>query len=160
PWEAVDEFAAFFDDICSRYQTVTLIANSIGAFFSLNALSERRIEKAFFISPIVDMEKLIEDMMRWANVSEAELREKGEIATDFGQTLSWKYLTYVRNHPIRWTIPTHILYGDKDNLTAADTMSGFADRIGATLTVMQGGEHWFHTAEQMRFLDEWIVKHR
>ena len=25
-----------------------------------------------------------------------------------------------------------------------------------SLTVMEGGEHWFHTEEQMRFLDEWI----
>ncbi len=27
---------------------------------------------------------------------------------------------------------------------------------GATLTVMKGGEHWFHTEEEMNFLDEWI----
>ena len=26
----------------------------------------------------------------------------------------------------------------------------------ATLTVMKGGEHWFHTEEEMKFLDEWI----
>lgn len=26
----------------------------------------------------------------------------------------------------------------------------------AQLTVMQNGEHWFHTEEQMRFLDNWI----
>jgi len=22
---------------------------------------------------------------------------------------------------------------------------------------MDGGEHWFHTEEQMRFLDDWII---
>jgi len=27
---------------------------------------------------------------------------------------------------------------------------------GAELTVMEDGEHWFHTGGQMRFLDEWI----
>ena len=26
----------------------------------------------------------------------------------------------------------------------------------AELTVMEDGEHWFHTGEQMRFLDDWI----
>ena len=26
----------------------------------------------------------------------------------------------------------------------------------ATLTVMEGGEHWFHTDEQMQFLNDWI----
>ena len=24
------------------------------------------------------------------------------------------------------------------------------------LTVTESGEHWFHTEEQMRFLDDWI----
>ncbi len=27
---------------------------------------------------------------------------------------------------------------------------------GTSLTVMDGGEHWFLTAEQMAFLDKWI----
>ena len=34
----------------------------------------------------------------------------------------------------------------------------FAKKHNAMLTVMEGGEHWFHTEEQMRFLDEWIIK--
>ena len=33
----------------------------------------------------------------------------------------------------------------------------FANKAGATLTVMEGGEHWFHTEEQMEFLDRWIT---
>ena len=28
----------------------------------------------------------------------------------------------------------------------------------AGLTDMAGGEHWFHTEEQMQFLDDWIRK--
>ena len=39
------------------------------------------IHKAYFISPIVDLEKLIGDMMLWANVTEEELRDKGVIHT-------------------------------------------------------------------------------
>lgn len=35
-------------------------------------------------------------------------------------------------------------------------VTGFAERIGATLTVMKGGEHWFHTERQMNFLNQWI----
>ena len=72
------------------------------------------------------------------------------------QTLSWAYLCYVREHPVTWTVPTHILYGEKDNLTSYETIAEFADRIGATLTVMENGEHWFHTKEQMDFLSDWI----
>lgn len=34
----------------------------------------------------------------------------------------------------------------------------FTKQTNATLTVMRNGEHWFHTEEQMKFLDEWINK--
>ena len=53
-----------------------IIANSIGAYFAINALANQQIEKAYFISPVVDMERLIADMMIWANVTEDELKEK------------------------------------------------------------------------------------
>ncbi|MDY5626806.1 MAG: alpha/beta hydrolase [Clostridia bacterium] len=156
PWDAKKEFPCFYDLHSKGYDSVILIANSIGAFLSMNALPGKRIAKAYFISPIVNMEKLIADMMMWSNVTENELKRKKEIQTDFGETLSWEYLCYVREHPIAWTVPTHILYGEKDNLTSYETISEFADRIGATLTVMKDGEHWFHTQEQMEFLDNWI----
>lgn len=158
PWEAAEEFPRLYDEICGHYQSVAVIANSIGAFFAMSALADKKIDKAYFISPVVDMQKLIEDMMGWADVSEDELRKKGEIETSFGQTLSWEYLSYVRSHPIEWTVPTHILYGDKDHLTSLATISAFSRQIGATLTVMENGEHWFHTDEQMQFLDTWILE--
>jgi len=156
PWEAKDEFPNFFDSVYREYESVVVIANSIGAFFAMNSLNDRRIERALFISPVVNMEKLITDMMMWAGVTEDELRDKGQIETAFGETLSWEYLCYVREHPVVWTIPTHILYGEKDNLTSYETMSEFADQSGAELTVMKNGEHWFHTEEQMKYLDHWI----
>ena len=62
----------------------------------------------------------------------------------------------MRSHPLRWAVPTEILYGSNDTLTSCETISAFAAAHGATLTVLEGGEHWFHTEEQMRFLDEWI----
>ena len=97
------------------------------------------------------MEKLICDMMNRANVTVDELRARGEIPTEFGETLSWDYLCYVRTNPIVWSVPSRILYGEHDNLTSFETISDFAQRIGAPLTVMKGGEHWFHTEEQMEF---------
>ena len=103
------------------------------------------------------MEKLIKDMMTWADIGEKELQERGTIPTGFGETLSWEYLLYVENNPIEWHIPTSILYGGKDNLTSLLTISEFTKEIGAKLTVMEEGEHWFHTVEQMEFLDNWIL---
>lgn len=151
PWEAKAEFPPFFEKLCREFDGVTIIANSIGAYFAMGALEGQKIQKAFFISPVADMTKLIETMMVWANVTEDELREKRTIETSFRQILSWDYLAYTRAHPICWTVPTHILYGGKDNLTDRETISAFAARIGAALTVMEDGEHRFHTQEQIAF---------
>ena len=102
------------------------------------------------------MEQLISDMMLWANVTEEELQNRKEVPTEFGETLSWEYLCYVREHPVSWSIPTCILYGGKDHLTSRETITGFAAQTGAALTVMEEGEHWFHTEEQMDVLDQWV----
>ena len=83
PWDAKIEFNAYMNDLCKERGKVILIANSIGAYFSMCSFNEKQIEKAFFISPIVDMEKLIRNMMMWSNVTEDKLREKGETETDF-----------------------------------------------------------------------------
>ena len=158
PWETGEEIKDAVGTLKAEYGDVILIANSIGAFFSMNAGIDTMIRRAYFISPIVDMEKLIGNMLLWAGVTEAELESRGVIHTDFGEDLSREYLRYVRSHPIQWDVPTQILYGENDNLTASETILVFAERHNAALTEMKGGEHWFHTDEQMRFLDDWIRK--
>ena len=156
PWDTGKEIYNAIEKLKGKYENVILIANSIGAFFSMNAGIEGMIQKANFISPIVDMEKLITDMMKLANVTEQELESKGMIHTDFSEDLSLEYLNYVRCHSIEWRVPTQILYGSKDHLMSIETITEFALKHQATLTVMEGGEHWFHTEEQMLFLDNWI----
>ena len=157
PWEAKAEFPQFFEKQRKQCDRLTLAANSIGAFFSMSSLDETLIDRAYFISPVVDMKNLIENIMLWTGVSERELAEKQEIPTQFGETLSWAYLTYVREHPVLWQVPTRILYGAHDNLASLETIRAFAEKTGAELTVMPDGEHWFHTEWQMQFLDQWIV---
>ncbi|MBR6338375.1 MAG: alpha/beta hydrolase [Ruminococcus sp.] len=159
PWEAAEEFPAYMAKESCGYDDITLIANSIGAYFSLCSLEKHNISRAFLISPVADMEKLICNMMTWANVTEAELQERKVVDTAFGDSLSWEYLCYVRQHPIKWDMPTHILYGEKDELTDIETIRHFAKNTGATLDIMEGGEHWFHTKEQMEYLDKWIRKY-
>ncbi|MEO1814499.1 MAG: GNAT family N-acetyltransferase [Acetobacterium sp.] len=156
PWDCINEFQAQADALLLESESIILVAHSIGAFFVMHALSEKQIHRAYFISPIVDMEKLISDMMLWANVTDQDLQEKKIIETSFGEMLSWDYLSWVRAHPIKWNVPTEILYGGQDNLTSRDTIDAFAKNHGANLTIMEDGEHWFHTEEQMTFVDAWI----
>ena len=158
PWVVQSQIRSTYDKICERYDCIYLIANSIGAYFAMHTLQNCSIAKALFISPVLDMERLILDMMRWANVSEKELREKGEIPTDLGETLSWKYLCFVRENPITWNVPTEILFAENDDLVSRQTVNEFIGDHHAHLTVMENGEHWFHTQEQLAFLDSWMKK--
>ena len=159
PWEVVPELRAVCGFAWQRWEKISLYANSIGAYFSLLALRDAKLEKSLFVSPILDMEKLIRDMMGWARVTQEQLKKAGEIHTAFGETLSWKYLTYAEEHPItRWDSPTAILYAGQDHLTERETVDAFAKRFGYTVTVMENAEHWFHTEEQMAVLDAWLRK--
>ena len=156
PWQAKEEFQNYFDSVIPKYNEILLIANSIGAYFSMLSLSEKPIKKALFVSPIVDMENVIINMMKKAKVSEEELRLKKVINIQFGEVLSWEYLSFVRKNPIAWNIPTGILYGAKEDMTSLETMTTFAHKIHADLTVFADGEHRFHTEKQMNFLDAWF----
>lgn len=113
-------------------------------------------DRALLVSPILNMERLILDMMRWAGVTEAQLREQREIPTTFGQTLSWEYLRYVREHPIHsWRCPIQILWAGQDNMTSRKTVEQFVRRQDTHLTVYEEGGHWFHTPEQLAVLRNW-----
>lgn len=156
PWTVVPELKAVLSSLKEHWSEVSLRANSIGAYFSMLAFADEKIVKALFVSPIVDMERLICDMMGWAGVSEDQLRERGEIETSFGQTLSWKYLCWVREHPLTcWDSPTKILYAERDNLTTMKTIKAFADAHTAALAICEQGEHWFHTPPQLKSLRAW-----
>lgn len=66
------------------------------------------------------------------------------------------YLTWERQHPIQtWSCPTAILYAGQDNMTSRQTVERFVTAYDAALTVMENGEHWFHTPEQLAVLRAW-----
>ena len=145
-----------YNMIREKYESVYILANSIGAYFAMLSLNECEIVKALFISPVVDMQGLILNMMKAAGVSEDDLRVKKEIVTGFGETLSWEYLQFVRDNPISWEVPTEILYADGDKLISHKSIDNFVKTHNAKLTIMPGGEHWFHTEEQIAFLNNWL----
>ena len=156
PWHALPDLRQTLTWARERWARLALRATSLGAWCSMLAWEGPAPERALLVSPIVDMARLIQNMMTWAGVTEAELREKGEIPTQFGETLSWRYDQYALAHPIRnWDCPTAVLYAGRDHLTERSVMEDFAARFGWSLTVMEEGEHWFHTPEQLAVLDRW-----
>ena len=157
PREAAQELPAYFKQKKNECDRLTLVANSIGAFFAMSSLNGGLVDRAFFISPVINMEKLILNMMRAEGITEQQLVRLSEITTKSGQKLSISYLLYVREHPIFWRVPTCILYGENDRLTSLEDITEFAKSNNFALTVMPDGEHWFHTDGQMKFLDGWIT---
>lgn len=96
------------------------------------------------------------DMMQRAGVTEQDLETRREIVTDFGQAISWNYLTWEQRHPVQnWRCHTTILYAGQDDMTGRETVEQFAAAHSAVLTVMENGEHWFHTSEHPAVLQAW-----
>lgn len=159
PWHVVPELKSVMQYAKQGWGDIALRANSIGAWFSLLAFAGDPLENCLFVSPVLDMQRLIENMMGWASVSSEQLQRQQIIPTAFGETLSWRYYTYTKEHSIsKWTAPTHILYAGKDNLTQSETVDAFARRFHCQLHVMADGEHWFHTKEQLAVLRAWENK--
>ena len=158
PWPVVPELEAVMNYARSHWSQMALRAISIGAWYAMQAFWQEPPVRSLFVSPILDMAELIRTMMGWVSVTEADLEARGEIPTAFGETLSWRYWQYALDHPIiRWDSPTAILYGGTDNLTPRSTAEAFAARFHADLTVMEDGEHWFHTPEQLDVLRRWTL---
>lgn len=134
---------------------ISLFGCSVGAYFSMLAFKNDDLRQSLFLSPVVDMKRIIDNMMMWFNVSEDQLRQEQEITTPV-KTLYWDYYQYVLAHPVEWHKPTALLYGDKDNLCEFEYVSNFAERIHADLTVLVGGEHYFHTDMQLEFFRQWL----
>lgn len=142
-----------------NYQEINLWACSMGAYFSLLAYKDEDIKQCLFLSPVVNMKVIIDNMMLWSNTTEEKLKEKQEIKTDCGQTLYGDYYEYVKNNPItNWNKKTYILYGNKDNMQNEDIIKNFSNNFNCDLSILDGGEHYFHTEEQLKFYKEWLSK--
>jgi alpha-beta hydrolase superfamily lysophospholipase len=135
---------------------INLFACSMGAYFSLLAYNDEALQQALFLSPVVNMERLINNMMMWFNISEEKLKAEQEIATPVGLVMYWDYYCYVKEHPInKWNVPTSILYGTKDDTVERETVETFSTQFHAKLNLMGNGEHYFHTSEQLLYFSEW-----
>ncbi|GMB00018.1 alpha/beta hydrolase [Pelosinus sp. IPA-1] len=136
---------------------VSVFACSMGSYFSLLAYRELQLQQCLFLSPVLNMERIINNMMLWFDVSEERLKIEKEIETPIGQTLYWDYYCYVKSHAIdNWNKPTAILYGSDDNLSEFNVVSEFVKRYHCKLHVLENGEHYFHTDEQLQYFRQWL----
>ena len=95
----VPELRAVMGYAKKRWAHVGLFACSLGACFSLAAYADEPLEQALFLSPVLDMRRLIENMMGWFGVTQERLCRERAIETPTGETLYWDYYCYLKEHP-------------------------------------------------------------
>ena len=156
PEECVAELTLLYDYLKKDHSSISLFGCSMGAYFELLTFAEKEIDNVFFLSPVVDMEHIIHNLMAYSNVTEEEFKERVEVNNDI-EPLYYPYYEYVKNHPITsWPHKTKILRGEFDSMVDEKDIKDFVSRFCAKLTVQQGGEHWFHTTDELNFYRAWL----
>lgn len=161
PWEVGPIIKEKFEKLIKPYEEVVVIANSIGAFYTYEYLSDYNLKHAFFISPIASMSKIIYDYIFTGKVSKDELKEKGFVTADDGTVLSYEfYQKYSKNdYNGNWDVTTDILYGSNDELVYIENIADYLEAHPfSKLTIKKGAEHWFHTDEEKAFIKDWILR--
>lgn len=158
-WNGVRDLNIIGRYVVNRWSRVRLYACSLGAYFSLLAYKDMPMERCLFQCPVLNMERLIEDMMKWFNVSEEELRKKREIETSMGETLYIDYYMYTKEHPVdKWDFETFVLYPSEDKLTPNEVAFEFCRRFSTHLTILEGAEHYFKEEKYLVQMESFIEK--
>ena len=158
PANAVSDLRAVYSYIKSPDTEISLFGCSLGAYFSLLAFGGDDIGNALFLSPVVDMERVLEGMMANFGISPQRLEKERQIELPIGKALDWDYYDCVRSNPAapEWGSSIEILHGSEDHLSSPAVIKRFCERSGAGLTVMEGAGHYFHTEEQLLFFEQWL----
>lgn len=155
PWACAPELIAVHEALARPGTGVDLFACSLGAYFSLVALADRPLGRALLLAPLVDMTAHIERLMHAHSVSDDRLRREATIGLPDGQFLDWRYLTFARDHPVRWPHPTEVLWGEQDEVVPEVDIARFAAACGARLRRIDAG-HAFTSAHDA-IVDAWLA---
>lgn len=158
PPHCVSDLRAVYAYASTLSAEINLFACSIGVYFSLLAFHGSNIRKALFLSPVVNMERIIQVMMTEFGVTEERLEREQKIPLPIGKILDWSYYTYVKQHPVNfsWNSFISILYGSKDALSPKEEIEAFSYQYKAWLTLLADGEHYFASNEQLSFYNKWL----
>lgn len=158
-WNAISDLKEIFDYTKAYWENINLYAVSLGAYYSLMAYNSVCINNCMFVSPIIDMKAVIENMLIWSGNTIEHLVKKRNIDTSFGETLNIDYYNFVLENPVRnWSHKTSILYGMKDNMTDFGTVMGFSKKFGCKLTTFSDMEHYLHSDKDLKRLKDWQEK--
>jgi alpha-beta hydrolase superfamily lysophospholipase len=155
--ECVFDLNKIYSYAQNNADNIRLCANSMGAYFSLSAYKNKPIRQSLFLSPVLDMERLIHNMMEWFSIVRMIYRLKVQFLHRSGKHSTGIYYQYVINNPItKWDVPTSILYGRHDNICEYETVKHFSEKHSCELIVSDNSEHYFHTDNDMLIYRNWL----
>ena len=156
-WNGMRDLKIVADYAFENFAEVSLYGCSLGAYFSLHAFcDDYNFKKCLFQSPILDMEHLIGKMMLWFGITLEQLEAEKEVDNPV-DPLRWDYYCYIKEHPTtNWNIPTHILFGGKDDLQNREIMEAFTAKHGGALTISENSEHPFMAEDDGAIITKWL----
>lgn len=152
---ASPEVLAFTQLARSQSTEVSLLANSIGAYFSLCDTPAGTFKHAWLVSPLIDLEYYIRDVMAEYLVTEEQLAAETVIDTPRA-VLEWSYLRFVQEHPPRLDIPCWIIRGDQDEMVPLNAISRFLKTPGCELVQIEGGRHFLGQLPYLNTVITWF----
>lgn len=155
PMEASPEVRTFARLARSQSTEVSLLANSIGAYFSLCDTPAGTFERAWMVSPLLDLEYYIRDIMAEYSVTDEQLEAQTVIDTPRG-VLERSYLRFVEEHPARLNAPSWIIRGDQDEVVPLNALSRFVGAPGVELVQVEGGQHFLGQPPHLDTVVAWF----
>lgn len=152
------EIKAFAQLARSQSTEVGLLASSIGAYFSLCDTPAGTFECAWLVSPLIDLEYYIRDVMAEYSVTDEQLEAETVINTPRA-VLEWPYLRFVEEHPAKLDIPSWTIRGDQDEMVPLDSLSRFVNAPGVELVQIEGGQHFLGQPPHLDMVITWFEEH-
>lgn len=152
---ASPEVRAFAQFARGQSTEVGLLASSIGACFSLCDTPAGTFERAWLVSPLIDLEHYIRGVMAEYSVTYEQLEAETVIDTPRA-VLEWPYLRFVEEHPARLDIPSWTIRGDQDEVVPLSALSRFVDAPEGELVQIEGGPHFLGRPPHLDTVVAWF----
>lgn len=154
---AISDLTLVLDYAKREFINVNVFAVSYGAYISMQVFKQKT-DKFIMLSPIVNMLKLTYDLMMQNGVTEQELINEKEIVKNY-QAFYLEDLKFAQKNPSGEIKGNgYVIYGKNDTLLSFSLIKDFSDKNNCELFVLQNGEHFFHTKEQLDFFKNAINK--
>ena len=134
---------------------ISLLAISVGAYAALCDTPSGTFERAWLVSPLLDLERYVRDVMSTYSVTDERLEAKTVINTPRA-SLSWPDLCFLTEHPVRLDMPSWTIRGSRDDVVPMEALSRFLSAPGAELVEIAGGPHFLGEPPYLDTVASWF----